>query len=140
MPDKSFLSWPFFDERHRALAAGIESWCAANPSSGHGADGSHGDLNAACRDLVRQLGRDGWLAHTAPDPGTTAPLDVRTLCLMRETLARDHALADFAFAMQGLGAGPISLFGNFEQQHWLPRTRSRGALAPVALTRQQARS
>ena len=136
MPDKTFLSWPFFDERHRALAAGIESWCAGNLSSALGADGGHGDLNAACRDLVRQLGSDGWLAHTAPDPGTTAPLDVRALCLMRETLARHDALADFAFAMQGLGAGPISLFGNAEQRHWLARTRSGEAIAAFALTEQ----
>src|SRR6201987_4718434 len=137
MPDKSFLSWPFFDERHRALAAGIESWCAANPSSGHGADGSHGHPNAACRDLVRQLGRAGWLAHTAPDPGTTAPLDVRTLCLMRETLARHDGLADFAFAMQGLGAGPISPFGNGKQRDWVKRTRGGDAIAPLALTAQR---
>jgi acyl-CoA dehydrogenase len=147
MLDKTFLNWPFFDERHRALAAGIESWCAsnlssANLSSAHGeADGgAHGDLDAACRDLVRQLGRDGWLAHTAPDPGSTEPLDVRTLCLIRETLARHDALADFTFAMQGLGAGPISLFGNAEQRHWLARTRSGEAIAAFALTEQQSGS
>ena len=142
MPDKSFLNWPFFDERHCALAAGIESWCASNLSSKHGADdGAHADLNAACRDLVQRLGRDGWLAHTAPDPSTTARLDVRTLCLMRETLARHDALADFAFGMQGLGAGPISLFGNAEQrQHWLARTRSGDAIAAFALTEAQSGS
>jgi acyl-CoA dehydrogenase len=136
MSDKSFLSWPFFDERHRALVAGIESWCASNLSSTHG----RGALDAACRDLVRQLGRDGWLAHTAPDPGSTTPLDVRSLCLIRETLARHDALADFAFAMQGLGAGPISLFGNAEQRHWLARTRSGEAIAAFALTEQQSGS
>ncbi|MGE5367097.1 MAG: acyl-CoA dehydrogenase family protein [Betaproteobacteria bacterium] len=142
MPDKSFLSWPFFDERHRALAAGIESWCASNFSSTHGgaAGGERGDLDAACRDLVLQLGRDGWLAHTAPDPGSTAPLDVRTLCLMRETLARHDALADFVFGMQGLGAGPISLFGSAEQRHWLARTRSGEAIAAFALTEAQSGS
>jgi acyl-CoA dehydrogenase len=142
MTDKSFLSWPFFDERHRALAAGIESWCASNLSSTHGgtAGGERGDLDAACRDLVRQLGRDGWLAHTAPDPGSTAPLDVRALCLIRETLARHDALADFAFGMQGLGAGPISLFGNAEQRHWLARTRSGEAIAAFALTERQSGS
>ena len=136
MSDKSFLSWPFFDERHRALAAGIEPWCASNLSSVHG----RGDLDAACRDLVRQLGRDGWLVHTAPDPESAAPLDVRTLCLMRETLARYDALADFAFGMQGLGAGPISLFGNPEQRRWLARTRSGEAIAAFALTEQQSGS
>jgi acyl-CoA dehydrogenase len=141
MPDKTFLTWPFFDERHCALAAGIESWCASNLSSTHGADGTaHGDLNAACRELVRQLGRDGWLAHTAPDPGSAAPLDVRTLCLIRETLARYDALADFAFAMQGLGAGPISLFGSAAHRHWLVRTRSGEAIAAFALTEAQSGS
>jgi acyl-CoA dehydrogenase len=136
MPDKSFLNWPFFDDRHRALAGGIESWCASNLSSAPG----RGDLDAVCRDLVRRLGRDGWLVHTAPDPHVTALLDVRTLCLMRETLARHDALADFAFAMQGLGAGPISLFGNAEQRHWLARTRSGEAIAAFALTEQQSGS
>jgi len=142
MPDKTYLSWPFFDGRHRALAAGIESWCASNLSSAHdGADGGgHRDLDATCRDLVQQLGRDGWLAHTAPDPGSTAPLDVRALCLIRETLARHDALVDFAFAMQGLGAGPISLFGNAEHRQWLARTRSGEAIAAFALTEQQSGS
>ena len=141
MPDKTFLNWPFFDERHRALAAGIESWCASNLLSGHDtADGRPGDLDAVCRDLVRQLGRDGWLAHTAPDAGARASLDVRGLCLIRETLARHDALADFAFAMQGLGAGPISLFGSSEQRRWLARTRSGEAIAAFALTEQQSGS
>ena len=142
MPDKTFLNWPFFDERHRALAAGIESWCASNLSSAvDKADGGRPvDLDAACRDLVRQLGRDGWLAHTAPDAGARASLDVRGLCLIRETLARHDALADFAFAMQGLGAGPISLFGSSEQRRWLARTRSGEAIAAFALTEQQSGS
>jgi acyl-CoA dehydrogenase len=142
MPDKTFLNWPFFDERHRVLAAGIESWCASNLSSAHDkADGGRPvDLDAACRDLVRQLGRDGWLAHTAPDAGARASLDVRGLCLIRETLARHDALADFAFAMQGLGAGPISLFGSSEQRRWLARTRSGEAIAAFALTEQQSGS
>jgi acyl-CoA dehydrogenase len=126
--DRSFLSWPFFTDRHRALADGIERWCAANLPA------DHGDVDAACRDLVARLGRDGWLTHTAPDPFIPAPLDVRTLCLMRETLARHDGLADFAFAMQGLGAGPISFFGNAEQRAWLKRTRSGEAIAAFALT------
>jgi acyl-CoA dehydrogenase len=134
MPDKTFLGWPFFDERHQALAAGIESWCAANLPI------DHADLDRACRDLVHRLGRDGWLVHTAPDPESAAPLDVRTLCLIRETLARHDALADFAFGMQGLGAGPISLFGNPEQRRWLARTRSGEAIAAFALTEQQSGS
>ena len=134
MADKTFLSWPFFDDRHRALAEGIERWCEANLPA------DHGDVDAACRDLVQKLGRDGWLAHTAPDPDAPAALDVRTLCLIRETLARHDGLADFAFAMQGLGAGPISLFGNAKQRDWLKRTRGGGAIAAFALTEQQSGS
>src|SRR6516165_5840949 len=154
MPDKTFLTWPFLEERHRALAGAIESWCAANlPSTNASTNASanastnasanasaHANLDAACRDLVRKLGRDGWLAYTAPDPAAPAPLDVRALCLIRETLARHDALADFAFAMQGLGAGPISLFGNAEQRHWLRRTRSGEAIAAFALTERQSGS
>jgi acyl-CoA dehydrogenase len=140
VPDKTFLNWPFFDERHRALAAGIESWCASNLSCAHDNANDACSLDAACRDLVRQLGRDGWLAYTAPSPDAAAPLDVRALCLIRETLARHDALADFAFAMQGLGAGPISLFGNVEQRRLLARTRSGEAIAAFALTEAQSGS
>ena len=128
MTDRTFLTWPFFTDRHRALAEGIERWCADNLPA------DHSDVDAACRDLVQKLGRDGWLAHTAPDPDAPATLDVRTLCLIRETLARHDGLADFAFAMQGLGAGPISFFGNAEQRAWLKRTRSGEAIAAFALT------
>jgi acyl-CoA dehydrogenase len=134
MSDKSFLSWPFFTDRHRALAGGIERWCVENLPI------DHGDVDAACRELVQKLGCDGWLTHTAPDPHSPSPLDVRTLCLMRETLARHDGLADFAFAMQGLGAGPISLFGNAKQREWLKRTRSGQAIAAFALTEQQSGS
>jgi len=126
--DRTFLSWPFFTDRHRTLADGIERWCAANLPV------DHGDVDAACRDLVKRLGRDGWLMHTAPDPQIPAPPDVRTLCLMRETLARHDGLADFAFAMQGLGAGPISFFGGDEQRAWLKRTRAGDAISAFALT------
>jgi acyl-CoA dehydrogenase len=132
--DKSFLTWPFFTDRHRALAERLEQWCAANLPA------DHGDVDAACRNLVQKLGRDGWLTHTAPDPDAPAALDVRTLCLIRETLARYDGLADFAFAMQGLGAGPISLFGNAKQREWLKRTRSGDAIAAFALSEQQSGS
>jgi acyl-CoA dehydrogenase len=134
MPDKTFLSWPFFTDRHRALAEEVERWCAANLPA------DHCDIGAACRDLVARLGRDGLLAPTAPDPDAPSPLDVRTLCIMRETLARHDGLSDFAFAMQGLGAGPISLFGNAAQRQWLKRTRSGEAIAAFALTEQKSGS
>src|SRR5262245_66273915 len=112
MTDNSFLSGPCFKDRHRVHADRIEACCQTHLSA------DHGDVDAATRDLVAKLGRDGWLMHTATDPDAPSALDVRTLCLMRETLARYDGLADFAFAMQGLGAGAISLFGNTAQRHW----------------------
>jgi acyl-CoA dehydrogenase len=132
--DRTFLQWPFFTDRHVAVAEAIERWSLANLPV------DHSDTDAACRDLVRQLGAGGWLAHTAPYPDAIEPPDLRTLCLMRETLARHDGLADFAFAMQGLGAGPISLFGNAEQRSWLRRTRSGEAIAAFALTEPQSGS
>jgi acyl-CoA dehydrogenase len=104
MPDKSFLAWPFFEERHRELVAAIETWCRSNLPV------DHGDIEGAYRGIVTALGRDGWLLHSAADPESGGAHDVRALCLIRETLARHDGLADFAFAMQGLGAGAISLF------------------------------
>jgi acyl-CoA dehydrogenase len=132
--DKTFLAWPFFNDRHRAQADEIERWSAANLPV------DHSDVDAASRDLVVRLGRDGFLASTAPDPDVPSPLDVRTLCLMRETLARHDGLADFSFAMQGLGAGPISLFGSEEQRSWLKLTRKGEAIAAFALTEQASGS
>src|SRR5262245_30265550 len=128
MPDKSFLTWPFFENRHRILAERIDAWCRPHLTA------DHSDVDAASRDLVAKLGRDGWLMHTAIDPDVPGALDVRTLCLMRETLARHDGLADFAFAMQGLGAGAISLFGNAAERQWLKRTRTGAAIAAFALS------
>lgn len=126
MADRSFLSWPFFEDRHRALAEALEGWCAANLPV------DHGDADAACRGLVAALGDGGWLRHTGAGVGEA--LDVRTLCLIRETLARHDGLADFAFAMQGLGMGAVSLFGTPEQREWLDRTRAGRAISAFALT------
>jgi len=134
MPDQTFLSWPFFEDRHRALAQAIEAWAADNLPL------DDKDTATACRTLVQKLGRDGFLKHTAADPDAPCPLDVRALCLIRETLARHDGLADFAFAMQGLGAGPISLFGNPEQRRLLERTRAGQAIAAFALTEQKSGS
>lgn len=122
MSDVSFLDWPFFEPRHREVAAGLEGWCAAHLPV------DHGDVDAACRGLVADLGAGGWLQHSG------GALDVRTLCLIRETLARHDGLADFAFAMQGLGMGAVSLFGSPEQREWLERTRAGAAIAGFALT------
>jgi acyl-CoA dehydrogenase len=126
MVDRSFLDWPFFEPRHRELAAALEAWCAANLPV------AHGDVDAACRGLVAALGAGGWLRHSGAGEGEA--LDVRTLCLIRETLARHDGLADFAFAMQGLGMGAVSLFGTAEQRAWLDRTRTGAAISGFALT------
>ncbi len=128
MADRSFLNWPFFEDRHRALADQFDAWCAKNLPV------DHHDVDAACRELVAMLGRDGWLKPTAVDTGNPGPLDVRTLCITRETLARHDGLADFAFAMQGLGTGALSLFGTPEQQQWLAKTRAGKAISAFALS------
>jgi acyl-CoA dehydrogenase len=126
MSDKSFLDWPFFEARHRDLAEALDGWCARHLPV------DHGDVDAACRGLVSMLGDGGWLRHSGAALGET--LDVRTLCLIRETLARHDGLADFAFAMQGLGMGAVTLFGTPEQQQWLERTRAGRAISGFALT------
>ncbi len=126
MADRSFLDWPFFEDKHRHLAAGLEAWCAENLPV------DHGDTDAACRQLVAMLGAAGWLTHSSDYDGTG--LDLRSLCLIRETLARHDGLADFAFAMQGLGMGPVTLFGSPQQRDWLAKTTSGEALAAFALS------
>lgn len=126
MSDTSFLDWPFFEPRHRDLAARLEAWCAAHLPV------DHGDVDAACRALVAMLGQGGWLHHSGAGEGERP--DVRTLCLIRETLARHDGLADFAFAMQGLGMGAVSLFGTPAQRAWLDRTRTGQAISAFALT------
>jgi alkylation response protein AidB-like acyl-CoA dehydrogenase len=118
--------WPFFEERHREFAR----FAAA-----HLPDAMEDDVDARCRELVRALARDGWLEHAV---GT---LDVRTLCLARETLARHEGLADFAFAMQGLGSGPISLFGDGSQrERYLPAVARGEKIAAFALSEPDAGS
>jgi acyl-CoA dehydrogenase len=126
--DRSFLNWPFFEDRHRELAERLETWCSTNLPV------AHDDIDAACRALVAALGEAGWLMPTAIDPAAPGPLDVRALCITRETLARHDGLADFAFAMQGLGTGAISLFGGSEQKRWLEKTRAGTAISAFALS------
>jgi acyl-CoA dehydrogenase len=135
MADRSFLDWPFFSDTHRDFARRLEAWCAAE--LGDGAH-PHADIDAECRALVRRLGQGGWLAHAVPEG---AAIDVRTLCLARETLARYSGLADFAFAMQGLGTGSIALFGTAEMQaRILPRVRAGESIAAFALSEPDAGS
>src|SRR5437763_11541581 len=128
MPDRSFLSWPFFEARHRELAEDLQQWCADNLTGRYAED-----LDSECRTLVRELGAAGFLKLCVAD-GDTRP-DVRSLAIARETLAYHNALADFAFAMQGLGSGAISLFGTIEQKReWLPKVASGEAIAAFAMT------
>jgi acyl-CoA dehydrogenase len=128
LPDTSYLAWPFFAPHHRELADAIERWCSDN-LSGRYAD----DLDSECRKLVRELGAAGFLKLSVAD-GDSRP-DVRSLAIARETLAFHSALADFAFAMQGLGSGAISLFGTVEQKRaWLPKVASGEVIAAFAMT------
>ncbi|TVS00117.1 MAG: acyl-CoA dehydrogenase [Rhodobacteraceae bacterium] len=133
MSDRSYLGWPFFEDRHRELAEAVEGWAAT-----HLGAVDHHNVDAACRGLVAGLGEAGFLDLTGAEDGR---LDLRSLCLMREMLARHDGLADFAFAMQGLGTGAISLFGSDAQKaRWLPETRAGRAIAAFALTEPQSGS
>jgi len=126
--DRSHLAWPFFEPRHRKLGDELERWCADNLSVR-----CSDDLDSECRTLVRALGAAGFLKLCVAQ-GDKRP-DVRSLAIARETLAYHSALADFAFAMQGLGSGAISLFGTVEQKRqWLPRVASGEAIAAFAMT------
>ena len=129
--DRTFLQWPFFEEQHRSVAEHVEQVA-------RDLNVDHSDVDASCRSLVANLGAANLLEMTASVQGK---LDVRSLCLAREILARHDGLADFAFAMQGLGTGAISLFGSDEQKAaWLPLTSSGKAIAAFALTEPQSGS
>jgi acyl-CoA dehydrogenase len=122
------LRWPFFEPKHRELADTLERWCEDNLTGRYAED-----LDSECRTLVRELGAAGFLKLSVADAKHRP--DVRSLAIARETLAYHSALADFAFAMQGLGSGAISLFGTIEQKReWLPRVASGEAIAAFAMT------
>ncbi|WP_054020901.1 acyl-CoA dehydrogenase family protein [Piscinibacter sakaiensis] len=135
------LDWPFFEPRHRALAAALEAWAAS--ALGH-APVPREQVDDRCRALVRQLGAAGWLRHAVAGQahgGAADVIDTRAICLLREILARHDGLADFAFAMQGLGSGAISLAGDAAlRAHWLPRVAAGEALAAFALSEPDAGS
>jgi len=138
MIDQSFLTWPFFEDHHRELARTLESWTERELATEH-----HGDEYAVSAQLVSKLGSAGWLSYCVPasHSGKFPKLDVRSLCLCRETLARTNGLADFAFAMQGLGAGPISLFGSESQKvAYLPAVARGEKIAAFALSEKAAGS
>lgn len=139
MSDTRYLDWPFFEPQHRELAASLDAWATA-----HLAHHEHTDIDAACRSLVQQLGAAGWLRHAIGGTafgGHSDTIDTRAICLIRETLARHDGLADFAFAMQGLGSGAITLHGSAEQKaRYLPRVASGEAIAAFALSEPDAGS
>ncbi|KQW48256.1 MULTISPECIES: acyl-CoA dehydrogenase family protein [unclassified Roseateles] len=129
------LDWPFFDAKHRELATALDAWCGE-----HLQQVNHdGDIDAQCKSLVAQLGAAGWLNHAVAGAGEA--IDTRAICLIRETLAKHDGLADFAFAMQGLGSGAISLHGTpAQRERYLPRVARGEALAAFALSEPEAGS
>ncbi|MBE3560774.1 MAG: acyl-CoA dehydrogenase family protein [Ktedonobacteraceae bacterium] len=135
---------PFFDDAHRQLARNLADWCAASlPASKSQEPETPQETDARCRALVTALGEAGWLRYCVPaDFGGALPrLDVRSLCIIRETLAYHAGLADFAFAMQGLGSGAITLAGTPElRQHYLPRVAAGKCIAAFALSEPEAGS
>jgi alkylation response protein AidB-like acyl-CoA dehydrogenase len=137
--NNAHLQWPFFEDHHRTLAAELEVWAAASVADIHSDDN-----DADCKQLVSLLGEAGWLRHAVAGQafgGQGETVDTRTICLLRETLARHNGLADFAFAMQGLGSGPISLDGSDAQKKaYLPRVASGQAIAAFALSEPDAGS
>ena len=144
MLEKSFLTWPFFDDSHRSFAAAIEDWAVSALPTLCPDDKAHGPaMDDTARGLVRELGRAGFLAACVPAAygGRAKDFDVRGLCLGRETLARHAGLADFSFAMQGLGSGAITLFGDDRQKaRYLPRVGRGEAIAAFAISEADAGS
>ncbi|WP_439682951.1 Acyl-CoA dehydrogenase related to the alkylation response protein AidB [Cupriavidus oxalaticus] len=137
MSDKTYLDLPLFDDAHRTLERELDAWCVQHLHV------DHSDTDAACRALVRQLGEAGWLRYCVPAAhgGALPALDSRSLCLLRETLARHDGLADFAFAMQGLGSGAISIAGSEAlRAQYLPRVARGEAIAAFALSEPEAGS
>lgn len=139
MSDTTYLDWPFFEPHHAKLARHLDAWARDHVTPSHGSD-----VDAECKALVAALGKAGWLRHAIAGEaygGTSDVIDTRAICLIRETLARHSGLADFAFAMQGLGSGAISLHGTPEQRNrYLTRVASGEAIAAFALSEPDAGS
>jgi acyl-CoA dehydrogenase len=143
MADRSFLTWPFLEEKHAALYDRVEAWAKAHAAIMHGPDESSASAAKVVRNLVAEMGKEGFLttATGGVDGAHFGPLDARSLCICREVLARYGGLADFAFAMQGLGTGPIGLFGTAKQkQKYLPAIAQGKAISAFALSEQAAGS
>ncbi|MEY3116767.1 MAG: Acyl-CoA dehydrogenase [Pseudomonadota bacterium] len=144
MNSASHLAWPFFDEAHRVFKTQLQDWTSKQFADQHGHDESRDAIDRECVSLVKALGQGGWLKPAIAGKahgGASEVIDTRTICLLREELAWHHGLADFAFAMQGLGSGAISLKGTPEQQAaYLPRVAKGEALAAFALSEPDAGS
>ena len=144
MNSVSHLAWPFFDEAHRVFKTQLQEWTSKQFADQHGHDESRDAIDRECVILVKALGQGGWLEPAIAGKvhgGASEVIDTRTICLLREELAWHHGLADFAFAMQGLGSGAISLKGTPEQQAaYLPRVAKGEALAAFALSEPDAGS
>ena len=144
MNSASHLAWPFFDEAHRNFKTQLQEWTSQQFANQHGHDESRDAIDRECVSLVKALGQGGWLKPAIAGKahgGASEVIDTRTICLLREELAWHHGLADFAFAMQGLGSGAISLKGTPEQQAaYLPRVAKGEALAAFALSEPDAGS
>ncbi len=141
MADKSYLAWPFFDDSHRNLADNLEAWCAANESLF--LDSHRLPVDEACRQIVHTLGSAGWLKYVVPKTygGIHERLDVRSLCLIRESLAQHSGLVEFCFALQGLGVGPITLFGSDAlKQKILPNIAAGKSIGAFAISEKEAGS
>ena len=135
----SHLTWPFFEKRHGDRQHKLDAWCGEQTWT---QEPSGADLDASCRDIAARLGEAGFLKIAVPQPfGEDARLDARSLCLMRETLARHEPLADFVYAMQVLGSAPISLYGNSGQKEaWLGDVAAGRKIAAFALSEKEAGS
>jgi acyl-CoA dehydrogenase len=144
MNSAAHLAWPFFEASHRDFKASLQTWTTQQFAGLHGHDESRDAIDKECVSLVKALGQGGWLKPAIAGKahgGASEVIDTRTICLLREELAWHHGLADFAFAMQGLGSGAISLKGTPEQQAaYLPRVASGQALAAFALSEPEAGS
>jgi acyl-CoA dehydrogenase len=144
MPDRSFLNWPFFDESHRTLARDLEAWCERElPNFDF-----DGELDATCRAFALKLGKAGWLRYAVPkrfggagSPSSDEKLDVRSICIIRETIARYSGLGEFIFAMQGLGSCPITQFGSEKlKTKYLPGVAQGNSIAAFAISEAAAGS
>jgi acyl-CoA dehydrogenase len=144
MNSAAHLAWPFFDAHHRTFKTNLQTWTRQQFADLHGHDESRDAIDRECVSLVKALGQGGWLKPAIAGKahgGVADVIDTRTICMLREELAWHHGLADFAFAMQGLGSGAISLKGTPEQQaDYLPRVAKGEALAAFALSEPDAGS